>query len=200
MDRRVLIGILALGTLAVPCVTPAQSARKVYRIGILTLRATSELVGPQPQSPSIKALLRALRELRYIYGEHFVTEARGGGGRPERFPSLAAELVRLRVDVILAAGPALPALKQATSTVPVIMTATLDPCAPGLRPEPRTPRRQLHRLQPSVARDDREATRAAQRARPGYSTGSGALRPIQYPGLAGGRSRRPGAAVEAAVA
>ena len=131
MDRRVLIGILALGTLAVPRVTPAQSARKVYRLGILTLRATSELVGPQPQSPSIKALLGALRELGYFYGEHFVTEARGGGGRPERFPSLAAELVRLRVDVILAAGPALPALKQATSTVPVIMTATLDPVRQG---------------------------------------------------------------------
>ena len=131
MDRRLLIGILAVGTLAVPCITAAQSARKLYRIGILTLRAASELVGPQPQSPSIKALLRGLRELGYVYGEHFVTEARGGGGRPERFPSLAAELVRLRMDVILAAGPALPALKQATSTVPVIMTATLDPVRQG---------------------------------------------------------------------
>jgi putative ABC transport system substrate-binding protein len=131
MDRRVFIGRLALGTLAVPRMTRAESPRYVYRLGILTLRTTSDLAGPQPRSPSIKALLRGLRELRYHYGEHFVTEARGGGGRPERFASLAAELVRLRVDVILAAGPALPALKQATSTVPVIMTATLDPVGQG---------------------------------------------------------------------
>ena len=60
-----------------------------------------------------------------------MTEARGADSRPERYPSLAAELVRLQVDVILAPGPTLPALKQATSTVPVIMTATLDPVAQG---------------------------------------------------------------------
>lgn len=119
MDRRLFIGPLALGALAAPRMTRAESPRYAYRLGILTLRATSDLVGPQPRSPSINALLRGLRELGYVYGEHFVTEARGGGGRPERFPSLAAELVRLRVDVILAAGPALPALKHATSTVPV---------------------------------------------------------------------------------
>jgi putative ABC transport system substrate-binding protein len=131
MDRRAFIGGLALGILAAPRVTRAQPARKVYRIGILSLRATPDLVGPQPRSPSIQALLRGLRELGYVYGEHFVTEARGGGGKPERFPSLAAELVRLRLDVILAAGPALPALKQTTSTIPVIMTATLDPVHQG---------------------------------------------------------------------
>ena len=83
------IGSLALGALAVPRVARAEYARKVYRIGILVLRATSDLVGPQTRSPSIQALLRGLRELGYVYGEHFVTEARGSGGRPERFPSLA---------------------------------------------------------------------------------------------------------------
>ncbi len=131
MDRRAFIGGLALGTLAVTRAARAQPARKVYRIGILSLRMTSDLVGPQPRSPATNALLRGLRDLGYVYGEHFVTEPRGGGGRPERFPSLAAELVRLQVDVILAAGPALPALKQATSTIPVIMTATLDPVRQG---------------------------------------------------------------------
>jgi putative ABC transport system substrate-binding protein len=129
--RRAFIGSLALGTLSVPRVTPGQPARKVYRIGILSLRMTSDLVGPQPRSPATSALLGGLRELGYVYGEHFVTEPRGGGGRPERFPSLVAELVRRQVDVILAAGPALPALKQATSTIPVIMTATLDPVRQG---------------------------------------------------------------------
>jgi hypothetical protein len=51
----------------------------------------------------------------------FVTEPRWAAGKPEHFPGLAAELVRLRVDVIVAAGPALPALKKATSTIPVVM-------------------------------------------------------------------------------
>jgi putative ABC transport system substrate-binding protein len=131
MDRRVFIGSLALVPLAVPRATQAQPARKVYRIGILGLGATSELVGPQPRTPSVNALLRGLKEIGFVYGEHFVTEARGADSRPERYPALAAELVRLRVDVILAPGPMLPALKQATSTIPVIMTATLDPVAQG---------------------------------------------------------------------
>jgi len=55
----------------------------------------------------------------------------GGGGRPDRYPALVAELIGLRVDVILASGPVLPALKQATSTIPIIMTATLDPVRQG---------------------------------------------------------------------
>ena len=71
------------------------------------------MVGPQPRSPFVNALLRRLRELGYVYGEHFVTEPRGGEGRPERYQSLAVELVRLQVDVIVAPGPMLRALKQA---------------------------------------------------------------------------------------
>jgi ABC-type uncharacterized transport system substrate-binding protein len=76
-------------------------------------------------------LLRGLNELGYVYGKDFVTESRGSGGRPERFPTLATELIRLQVDVILAPGPALTALKQAASSIPVIMTATLDPVGQG---------------------------------------------------------------------
>ena len=131
MDRRVFTGGLAFATLTVPCVAHAQPARKVYRIGMLLNSATPSMVGPQPLNPSVKAFLRGLRELGYIYGEHFVTEPRGSEGQPERFPSLAAELIRLQVDMIAAAGPALPALKQATSRIPVIMAASLDPVAQG---------------------------------------------------------------------
>jgi len=124
MERRALFRTLALGTLVAPRIARAQPPRKVYRIGILSLRPTSE-------SPSIKALLQGLGELGYVYGRDFVTEARGSEGRPDRFPDMVAELLGLRVDVILAAGPALPALKQATSTIPVIMAATLDPVRQG---------------------------------------------------------------------
>ena len=132
MDRSAFIGSLALGISSWCRVTAAQPARKVYRIGILTLYATSDAVGPQPRNPRINALLRGLRELGYVYGEHFVTEVRGVEGRPERYPSLAAELVRLQVDVIVAPGPTLSALKQATSTIPIVMGASSDPVAEGL--------------------------------------------------------------------
>src|SRR5713101_2078244 len=63
--------------------------------------------------------------------KHFVTEPREPQGKPERFPALAAELVRLQVDVIVAAGPALPALKQATSTIPIVMGGAGDPVGEG---------------------------------------------------------------------
>ena len=131
MDRRAFIGSLAVGTFAVPRAARAQPARKVSRIGILALPETSDLVGPQPRSPIHNALLRGLRELGYVYGEHFVSEPRGAGGKPERFPGLAAELVRLQVDVIVAAGPALPALKQATSAIPIVMGGSADPVGLG---------------------------------------------------------------------
>src|SRR5437867_4800575 len=132
MDRRAFVaGTLAVGTLAMLRTALAQPARKVSRIGILGSGMSSEMVGPRPRSPSVDAFLRGLRELAYVYGEHFVTEPRGSAGRPERLPSFAAELVRLQVDVIVAAGFALPALKQATSTIPVVMAAASDPVGSG---------------------------------------------------------------------
>jgi putative tryptophan/tyrosine transport system substrate-binding protein len=128
MNRRAFTGNLALGILAAYRTALAQPARKVPRIGILGLSdRTSDLVGPEPRNPSIRALVRGLRELGYVYGEHFVTEPRGAEGKPERLPGLAAELVGLRVDVIVASGPGLPAIKQATSTIPVVMAAFGDP-------------------------------------------------------------------------
>ena len=135
-DRRSFIGGLAvalasLATLAAPGAASAQPSRRVYRIGILGLRATSDLSGPQPRSPSTKAFLRGMRELGYVYGEHFVTEPRGSEGKPELLPVLAAELVALQVDVIVAAGPTLGALKQATATIPIIMASGGDPVAEG---------------------------------------------------------------------
>ena len=132
MDRRTFNSGLALTTLALPHVARAQTVRKPHRIGILSSReTTSDLVGPQPRSLNVSALLLGLRELGYVFGEHFVTEPRGGDGRPERFPGLAAELVRLQLDVIVAAGPTLPALKQATSTTPVVMGGEGDPVGRG---------------------------------------------------------------------
>jgi putative ABC transport system substrate-binding protein len=73
-----------------------------------------------------------MRELGYNYGEHFVIEPRGADSKPERYHALAAELASLPLDVIVAAGPALVALRDATSTTPIVMAASLDPVGLGL--------------------------------------------------------------------
>jgi putative ABC transport system substrate-binding protein len=132
MDRRAFIGSLALGALARPGDARAQTARGVPRIGILSFAGTAaEITGPDPSRPPIKALLSGLRELGYVYGRDFVTEPRAGEGRPERWPALGAELVRLQVDVIVAPGPNLAGLQQATSTIPIVMAAAPDPVGDG---------------------------------------------------------------------
>jgi putative ABC transport system substrate-binding protein len=132
MDRRAFISTVGLG-LAVPRVALAQPAARIYRIGYLGIRSpVSELAGSEPSEPLAAAFLRGLRELGYVYGEHFVTEVRSGEGKLERFPGLASELVRLKVDLIVTSGPALPAVKQATSTIPVVMIGAADPVAQGV--------------------------------------------------------------------
>ena len=133
ISRRTFLGAVSTSLLAAPASARAQPGRKVYRIEILSVGATtSDLVGPEPRHSTLGAFLRGLRELGYVYGEHFVTEPRGAESGPDRYPDLAAELVRLQVDVIVASGPALPALKQATSTVPIVMGGGEDPVAQGL--------------------------------------------------------------------
>ena len=133
MDRRDVIGgSLALATLALPGAGVAQPARKPFRIGLLSSRyGTSDVSGPHPKDPHVVALLRGLHALGYVYGEHFVTEARGGEGKPDRYSDLAAELVRTGVDVIVAGGPVLLPIKQATTTIPVVMGGAGDPLLDG---------------------------------------------------------------------
>ncbi len=99
---------------------------------MLVTASSAEAAGPQPVSLSIKALLRDMGDLGYGYGQHYVTEARGIDGKPARSPVMAAELAALGVDVIVASGPALLALKAATTTIPVVMSAAIDPVADGL--------------------------------------------------------------------
>ena len=96
--------IVSLATLAVRRSAFTQpAARKVYRIGMLSIASTAaDMAGPQPRNSASNALLIGLRELGYVYGQHFVTEPRSPEGQVERFPGLVAELVRLQVDVIVA--------------------------------------------------------------------------------------------------
>jgi putative ABC transport system substrate-binding protein len=132
MDRRAFMGHLGLGTLAAVRTAVAQPARKVARIGILGFAGTTaEMVGPEPRRPSVRAFLQGMRELGYVYGRDFVTEPRGGEGRPELWAGQAADLVRLNVDVIVAPGPNLASLQRSTSMIPVVMAASADPIGEG---------------------------------------------------------------------
>jgi putative ABC transport system substrate-binding protein len=123
MDRRRFIGGLAGGILAAPLAARAQQA-KVYRIGIL------ESIPAARNAANLDALRRGLRDLGYVEGRNLIIEYRSSDGRAERFPDLASELVRLKVDLIVTRGtPAAKAAKNATGTIPVVMATMGDPGA-----------------------------------------------------------------------
>ena len=127
MDRRAFIGNIAGGLVAAPLAAGAQQAAKVTRIGLLSLNASS--ASPQFFEP----FLQRLRDLGYVEGRNVVIEIRDAEGKPERLPALAAELVALKVDVIVAPNtPQALAAKQATRTVPIVFVAATDPVADGL--------------------------------------------------------------------
>lgn len=130
MKRRTVIGTSAL--LLTARATFAQPAHKIHRIGVLISSAAADFAGPQPVTAQAKALLRGLGELGYKYGQDYVTEVRRAEGNIGRFPAVAAELAGLGVDVIVAAGPTLIALKPAMATIPVVMSAGIDPVGDGL--------------------------------------------------------------------
>jgi putative ABC transport system substrate-binding protein len=116
---------LMLSLLAVPLAAAAQPSGHVYRIGFLS---TDPLSGHLWE-----ALLDGLREHGYSEGRNLVFERRFSEGKAERFPELAAELVRLRVDCILVSTtPAALAAKHATQTIPIVMTTAIDPVGGGL--------------------------------------------------------------------
>jgi ABC-type uncharacterized transport system substrate-binding protein len=124
--RRTFLGRLAGGLLAAPLAAEAQPAGKVPRIGYLaaSLAAT-------PHLP--EAFRQGLRDLGYVEGRNVMIEYRDAEGKFERLPALAAELVALKVDVILAPSTvAALAAKQATRTLPIVFAAVADPVASGL--------------------------------------------------------------------
>jgi putative tryptophan/tyrosine transport system substrate-binding protein len=124
MDRRTFIGGIAGGLLAAPLAAPAQQVGKVYRIGIL------ETIPASQNAAKLDALRKGLRDLGYVEGRNLIIEYRSADGRAERFPDLASELVRLKVDLIVTRGtPAAKAVKSATGTIPVVMAAMGEPLA-----------------------------------------------------------------------
>ena len=126
-----LIGILALTFLSVRLPAEAQQAGKVYRIGYLRTGS-----GSLTTSPAYMLFRKGLRELGYVEGQNFVIESRSTEGKRERRREIAAELVRLKVDVIVIQGGSpglIRAAKRATRTIPIIMTGIhVDPVEVGL--------------------------------------------------------------------
>jgi ABC-type uncharacterized transport system substrate-binding protein len=119
---------LAVGglLLALGFPTEAQQAKKVPRIGYLS--STS----PSAGASRIEAFRQGLRDLGYIEGENLVIEWRYAEGKLDRLPALAAELVRLNVDIILSASPPVTgAVKEATVTIPIVMAHDPDPVGNG---------------------------------------------------------------------
>jgi putative ABC transport system substrate-binding protein len=124
ITRRAFCSIL----LALPFPAWAQQAGKIFRIGFLDPSTASSMAG------LLEAFRQELRKLGWIEGKNIIIEYRFAENKgPERYPELAAELVRLKVDLIVASGGATPlAAKRATSTIPIVMTNTGDPVGQGL--------------------------------------------------------------------
>jgi putative ABC transport system substrate-binding protein len=127
--RFVLVVVVVLAILGAPFAVAAQGAKsgKLARIGRLSpLSAESD-------APGLDAFRKGLRDLGWVEGKDFAIEALFAEGNPQRLPELAAQLVRQRVDIILAGStPGTLAAKRATSAIPIVMVTTGDPVGGGL--------------------------------------------------------------------
>jgi putative ABC transport system substrate-binding protein len=123
IDRRAFIGTLAGALVAAPLTAETQGQAKVPRVGVLGPGTATEMLKVQREP-----FERGFRELGWEPGVNILLEYRYGGESPTRLGELAAELVRLGVDVIVARGPvAIRAARQTTATIPIIMATTSDP-------------------------------------------------------------------------
>ena len=118
---------LTLSLLVAPLTAEAQQATNVHRIGRLSAGSSTE------PNPNLEAFRQGLRELGYVEGQNLIIESRYAEGSEERLPDLAAELVRLQVEVIVAGGSStIRAAQHATRTIPIVMAVSYDPVGRGL--------------------------------------------------------------------
>jgi putative tryptophan/tyrosine transport system substrate-binding protein len=129
MNRRTFLSGLTLGMLSAPLAVEAQRAPKVPKVGYLSIGSASD---PR-RGALLDAFQRGLRGLGYVEGKNILIEVRFAEGSYDRLPNLAAELVRLKVDIILAySTPATEAAKNATAAIPIVMSGVVDPLRTGL--------------------------------------------------------------------
>ena len=123
-----IIGLLVIFVALAACgaVAQAQQSAKITRIGYLAGASLSAI------SARIEAFRQGLRELGYVEGKNIAIEWRSAEGKPDRLPELAAELVRLKVEIIVTTGAPVPrAAKEATNTIPIVMAFDSDPVGSG---------------------------------------------------------------------
>jgi putative tryptophan/tyrosine transport system substrate-binding protein len=125
LKRRTFITLLG-GAAAWPLVARAKQSSRVPTVGVLGVATASAW------NPWVAGFIQRLRELGWIEGRTLAIEYRWADGRSERFPELAAEFVRLKVDVIVTAGGAVMAAKQATPLIPIVFAVASDPVGSGL--------------------------------------------------------------------
>src|SRR5262245_30372855 len=125
IERRKFLASLGGAAAAWPLAARAQQQGKLPTIGFLGAEATA-------WSAYITAFAERLRALGWTEGRTIAIEYRWSEGRPERVAAIAAELVRLKVDVIATNGPAVAGFKQATSVIPIVFAVALDPVGGGL--------------------------------------------------------------------
>jgi putative ABC transport system substrate-binding protein len=127
VDRRTFVYGFTFGTLVAPLVVQAQQASKIPRIGFLGLTSAPSW------ARRLEAFRSGLRDLGYVEGRNITIEFRWAEGQYSRLAELAAELVRLKVDLLVTHGtPGALAAKQATTTIPIVMALSGDPVAAGL--------------------------------------------------------------------
>jgi putative ABC transport system substrate-binding protein len=126
MSRRIFVFVCLLPAVLLPADSGAQQAKKVARIGYLSRSSESGNL------PRIAAFRQGLRDLGYIEGQNFVVEYRYAEGKSDRLPALAVDLLRLKVDVIVAPGTGpVSAARRATRTIPIVMVNAADPVGNG---------------------------------------------------------------------
>jgi putative ABC transport system substrate-binding protein len=123
--RREFVTLLGGAAATWPLATRAQQAGKLPVIGFLGADAAAF-------SPWTAAFVTRMRELGWIEGRNIEIEYRWSEGRPERYAEIAAEFVRLKVDIIVTVGSAVPTLKQATADIPIVFAVAIDPVGNGL--------------------------------------------------------------------
>jgi len=127
MNRRAFLRALSAGLLTAPLAAEAQQAGKVPRIGFLGVTSASD------RPPLLDAFRQGLRELGWVEGQNIVIDYRYAQGRVDRLPDLAAELVRLKVDLIVSVGTqGVTAARNSTETIPIVLIAVRDPVGTGL--------------------------------------------------------------------
>ena len=158
IQNRKLVGIVTLAVIVAMCgvVAQAQQPTKIPRIGFLIVTSPSDI------SARIEAFRQGLRELRYVEGKNIVIEYRSAEGKPDRLPAVAAELVRLKVDLIVTTGPSVTrAAKEATVTIPIVMTNDNDPVG-WVRRQSGPPGREHHWLVHACPGTKRQTTGASE--------------------------------------